>query len=67
VVPRLSQDGLQSRDCLGLAHGNPRLCHRVILTKLHDTVLLKDDLQGTNGTSEDVVLARYNKEVIGSA
>jgi len=67
VVPRLSQDDLQGRDCLGLAQGNPRLCHPVILTKIHDTVLLKNDPQGTNGTAKDIVLDRYNKEVIGGA
>jgi hypothetical protein len=39
----------------------------VILMKIHDTVLLEDDLQGTDETVEDVVLDLHNKEAIQGA
>ncbi|KAH8784762.1 DUF895 domain membrane protein [Hyaloscypha sp. PMI_1271] len=39
----------------------------VIWVKIHDTVRLEDDLQGTDETAEDVVLDLHNKEAIGGA
>jgi len=38
----------------------------IIFMKIHDTVLLEDDLQGTDETAQDVILDYENKEAHGA-